>query len=169
MDDKTPAKSPRESAVEINLIALPYDANPRGFVLGGHVMHQIDLAAAMCAVKHSRREVVTASMDDLHFHHPIRIGDFITLQARLTFVGRTSMEIEVRVLAETPLTGDRTVTTTAYITFVALDGRGTPTPVPPLLLETEADHEHWRRADARRADRLKRVEQRRVDDTRDWA
>ncbi len=157
-------KTPRESAVDMTLIALPYDANPRGFVLGGHIMHQIDLVAAMCAVKHARRESVTASMDDLYFHHPIRIGDFVTYSARLNFVGRTSMEIEVRVTAETPLTGATTVTTTAYVTFVALDEHGTPTPVPPLLLETDEDRARWARAETRRDERVRRLETRRIED-----
>jgi acyl-CoA hydrolase len=162
--DRVTGKPPRESEVEMMLIALPYDANPRGYVLGGHIMHQIDMVAAMCAVKHARREAVTASMDDLYFHHPIRIGDFIILRARLALVGRSSMDIEVRVLAEAPLTGERTLTTTAYLTFVGLDTYGRPAPVPPLLLETEEDHRRHARAQARRAERMRRLEQRRVED-----
>lgn len=157
-------KTPRESAVDMTQITLPYDANPRGFVLGGHIMHEIDLVAAMCAVKHARRECVTASMDDLYFHHPIRIGDFVTYSARLNYVGRTSMEIEVKVTAETPLTGDTTITTTAYVTFVALDAYGKPTSVPPLILETDDDRRRWQRAEVRRAERAKRLETRRIED-----
>ena len=162
--DVTGGKTPRDSLVDMTHISLPYDANPRGFVLGGPIMHEIDMVAAMCAVKHARRECVTASMDDLYFHHPIRIGDFVTYSARLNYVGRTSMEIEVRVRAETPLTGDTTTTTTAYVTFVALDAYGKPTPVPPLILETEDDHRRWSRAEARRAERTRRLETRRIED-----
>ncbi len=137
-------------------LVLPNDANTMGNVLGGMVMHWIDLAAAIVAHRHCRSEAVTASMDQVSFLAPIRVGQLAIISARMTYVARTSMEIRVDVQSEDLLSGTRQQTSTAYLTFVAVDKRGQPSPVPPLLLETEEEKREARAAEARRAERLKR-------------
>jgi len=136
-------------------LVLPNDANTMGNVLGGRVLHWIDLAAAIVAHRHCRTEAVTASMDEVSFQAPIRVGQLAVITARMTFVGRTSMEIRVDVQSEDLLSGAREQTSTAYLTFVAVDGKGRPAEVPPLLLETEEEKREARAAEARRAHRLK--------------
>ncbi|HUB08490.1 MAG TPA: acyl-CoA thioesterase [Myxococcales bacterium] len=151
-----PPKPARDSAVDMAELVLPQDANPRGTAFGGRIVQWIDLCAGMAAARHTRRPVVTASMDDLHFHAPLKIGYQALLGARITGVFHTSMEIYVRVMAENPLTGERTLCTDAYLTFVALDDAGRPCEVPPLQLETPEEHEAFRRAQERREQRLQR-------------
>ncbi len=144
------------SLAEMVQFVLPNDANPLGFILGGTVMHLIDIAGAIAASRHTRSQVVTASVDDLQFLHPIRVGDMIILRARVNAAFSRSMEVEVEVFSEEALTGRRQATSRAFLTFVAVDRDGRPAPVPPLLCETE---EERRRADAareRRGERLKR-------------
>lgn len=136
-------------------LVLPNDANTMGNVLGGMVMHWIDLAAAIAAHRHCRTEAVTASMDQVSFLAPIRIGQLAIITARMTYVARTSMEIRVDVQSEDLMTGAREQTSTAYLTFVAVDKRGQPIPVPPLLYENEEEKREARAAEARRAERLK--------------
>jgi acyl-CoA hydrolase len=135
-------------------LVLPNDANTMGNVLGGRVLHWIDLAAAIVAHRHCRTEAVTASMDEVSFQAPIRVGQLAVIAARMTFAGRTSMEIRVDVQREDLLSGEREQTSTAYLTFVAVDGRGRPSAVPPLLFETEEERREARAAEARRARRL---------------
>lgn len=135
-------------------LVLPNDANTMGNVLGGRVLHWIDLAAAIVAHRHCRSEAVTASMDQVSFLAAIRVGQLAVITARLTFVGRTSMEIRVDVQSEDLLSGERRQTSTAYLTFVAVDGKGRPALVPPLLYETEEEKREARAAEARRAQRL---------------
>ena len=130
------------------------DTNIAGNVHGGVIMKLIDTASGVAAVRHARSNVVTASIDRLDFHHPVYVGDVLTLRASLNFVGRTSMEIGVRVETENPLTGMRRHTASAYLTYVALDGNGRPTPLPPLILETEEELRRNREAKARRETRL---------------
>ena len=140
-------------------LVLPNDANTLGNVLGGMVLHWVDLAAAVVAHRHCRSEAVTASMDQVSFLGPIRVGQVAAISARMTYVGRTSMEIRVDVQSEDLGTGERRKTSTAYLTFVAIDKRGRPKPVPPLILETEEDRREARAAEARRTQRLRnRVE-----------
>ncbi|HLQ66181.1 MAG TPA: acyl-CoA thioesterase [Candidatus Limnocylindrales bacterium] len=136
-------------------LVLPNDANTQGNVLGGRVLHWIDLAAAIVAHRHCRTETVTVSLDQMSFLAPIKIGQLALIAARMTFTGRTSMEIRVDVQAEDLLTGERRQTSTAYLTFVAIDKQGRPATVPPLLLETDEDRREWREAEGRRAARLK--------------
>jgi acyl-CoA hydrolase len=136
-------------------LVLPNDANTQGNVLGGRVLHWIDLAAAIVAHRHCRTETVTVSLDQMSFLAPIKIGQLALIAARMTFTGRTSMEIRVDVQAEDLLTGKRRQTSTAYLTFVAIDKQGRPAVVPPLVLETEEDRREWREAEGRRAARLK--------------
>ena len=135
-------------------LVLPNDANTLGNVLGGMVLHWIDLAAAVVAHRHCRSEAVTASIDQVSFLAPIRVGQVAMIAARMTYAGRTSMEIRVDVQSEDLLSGERQQTSTAYVTFVAIDGKGRPRPVPPLILETEDERREARDAETRRAARL---------------
>lgn len=144
----------RESASEYSELALPYDANGLGNVLGGRVMHLVDLCGAMAAMRHARTPVVTASMDSMHFLHPVRIGQLIMLRSSVNRVFRTSMEVGVYVLAETLLTGERLHTCSAYLTFVALDKERNPTSIPPVIPETEEEKRRYREAGERREYRL---------------
>jgi acyl-CoA hydrolase len=136
-------------------LVLPNDANTLGNVLGGRVLHWIDLAAAIVAHRHCRTETVTVSLDQMSFLAPIKVGQLAVIAARMTYTGRTSMEIRVDVEAEDLMTGERKQTSTAYLTFVAIDKQGRPAPVPPLALENDEDRREWREAEARRAARLK--------------
>ena len=133
---------------------LPNDANPLGFLLGGTAMHLIDIAGAIAAHRHTRSLLVTAAVDGLQFLHPIKIGDLVILRATVTATFHTSLEVEVEVFSEETLTGDRKMTSRAFLTFVAIDRSGARCPIPPLLLETESQRQVAREAEARRAARL---------------
>ena len=136
-------------------IVLPNHANVHGNILGGRVMHLIDLAAAMAASRHSRRQSVTASVDSLVFLHPIKVGELVLLEANVCRAFRTSMEVEVEVFSEDLRTGDRLQTSTAFLTFVALDPGGNPCEVPPPIRPlTEADRRRFEGALERRKQRL---------------
>jgi acyl-CoA hydrolase len=135
-------------------IVLPNDANPLNALLGGRLMHWIDLAGAMAAHRHSRAYVVTASIDHLDFLVPVRVGDFVILRSSVNRVFHTSMEVGVKVFAENILTGERRHTSTAYVTFVALDTNQQPHTVPPLILKTEDERRRYREAGERRRMRL---------------
>jgi acyl-CoA hydrolase len=130
------------------------DANSAGNVHGGTVMKLCDEAAALAAVKHSRSRVVTAGMDRMAFLFPINVGQLVTFSATVNAAWHTSMEVGVRVDAETPRTGEVRHTNTAYLTMVALDEDGRPAPVPPLLAETPTERRRQREAELRRANRL---------------
>jgi acyl-CoA hydrolase len=147
-------KPVRESLSEYSEIALPNDANGLGNVLGGKVMHLVDLAAAMAAIRHARRPCVTASVDSLHFLHPVRIGQLIVLRSSVNRVFRTSMEVGVQVETETLLTGEKLHTCSAYLTFVALDENRKAVEIPPVLPETEEERRRYRQAGERREYRL---------------
>lgn len=138
-------------------IVLPNDANTHGNMLGGRVMHLIDIAASMSAVRHCRKPVVTVSVDSLDFRYPIKVGHMILLRASVNFTHDTSMEIGVRVESEDPLTGDRFHTSSAYLTFVALDKNGRPTTVPSVEPETEIEIKRYKAAEERRAYRLENI------------
>ncbi|MCC6334950.1 MAG: acyl-CoA thioesterase [Myxococcales bacterium] len=154
--DALPAKKPSESATEMVQIVLPSDANALGAAFGGSVMGWIDICAAVAAQRHSRQLVVTASMDDLHFHAPIKVGWTVTLRARVVAAFTSSMEVGVTVHAENIQTGERTLTTSALLTFVALDKDGKKLPVPPLAPETDAERKAAAEAVTRRSERLAR-------------
>jgi acyl-CoA hydrolase len=143
-----------ESAVDMVELVLPNDANPLGNILGGRVMHLIDVAGAIAAKRHSRHVVVTASVDYLDFVHPIRVGQLIRLQAFVTRAFRTSMEVEVCVYREDFKTGELRQTSAAFVTYVALDDEGKPVPVPPLILKTAEERRRYREALQRRRNRL---------------
>ncbi len=138
-------------------LVLPHEANVHGSVLGGTVMHWIDLAAAVTANRHSRRPVVTVAIDEMSFLAPIQVGQLASIKARITLVDRSSMEICVEVESEDLLSGERRHTSTAYVTFVAIDPvTQRPIPVPPLVLETDEERAEHARALERRAQRLAR-------------
>lgn len=147
-------KPVRQSISEYSELALPNDANGLGNVLGGKVMHLVDLAAAMAAIRHARRPCVTASVDSLHFLHPVRIGQLILLRSSVNRVFRTSMEVGVQVETETLLTGEKLHTCSAYLTFVALDEDRRAVEIPPVIPETEEEHRRYRQAGERREYRL---------------
>jgi acyl-CoA hydrolase len=136
-------------------LVLPNDANVYGHILGGKVMHLVDLAAAMTAFRHCRRQVVTVSVDSLRFLDPVRVGDLILLEAVLTRSFRTSMEVQVEVRSEGALTGERKKTCSAFLTFVAIDEKGIPSAVPPLIPVTDEEKLRYEQALARRESRLK--------------
>lgn len=147
-------KPVRASVSEYSEVALPNDANGLGNVLGGKVMHLVDIAAAMAALRHARRPVVTASVDSLHFIHPVRIGQLLVLRSSVNRVFHSSMEVGVHVETETLLTGEKLHTCSAYLTFVALDENRKPVAVLPVIPETEEEIRRFREAGERREYRL---------------
>jgi acyl-CoA hydrolase len=147
-------KPVRESASEYFELALPNDANGLGNVLGGKVMHLVDLAAALAGIRHARGPVVTASVDSLHFLHPVHIGELIVLRSAVNRVFRTSMEIGVHVVTEKLRTGEKLHTCSAYLTFVALDDLGNAAHIVPVIPETEDEIRRFREAGERREYRL---------------
>lgn len=151
-------KTTSESQVEMTELILPNDTNLLGNLLGGRLMHWIDIAGAIAASRHSNGVVATVALDNLDFRHPARMGELAILKAKLTWVGRTSMEVLIRAYAENFKSGKTILTNKAYITFVALDKEGNPRVVPPLILETEEEKKENLDAQLRRTERLNRRE-----------
>jgi acyl-CoA hydrolase len=151
-----PPKPASDSLTEMVQVVLPNDANPLGFILGGTVMHLVDIAGAIAALRHTRTRVVTAAVDGLQFLHPIKVGDLIILRSRVTCAFGTSLEVEVDVLSEETLTGVRQLTSHAFLTFVSVDGDGKRQAVPPLLIQTDAERRQCQDAHARRDERLRK-------------
>jgi len=147
-------KKIKDSLVTLAQVMIPEDANPAGNVHGGVIMKLIDTTAGVVAVRHARCNVVTASIDRLDFHNPVFVGNLVFIKGSLNMVGKTSMEVGVRVEAENVITGEVRHTASAYLTFVALDLQGKPQSVPPLLLETEEEVRRNREAQVRREIRL---------------
>jgi len=147
-------KPVQASRINIAQLMQPEHANNLGNVHGGWIMKLVDEAGALACMRHSQRRVVTVAIDSFVFSHPIRIGDLVLLTAEVTFAGRTSMEVEVDVQAENPITGERNRTNTAYLVYVALDDSGHPTPVPPALAETDVERARMEAAKNRQAHRL---------------
>jgi acyl-CoA hydrolase len=156
--DLTPKRA-ADSATEMVQVVLPNDANPLGFILGGTVMHLIDIAGAIACHRHTRSLLVTAAVDDLQFLHSIKVGDLIILKSRVTCVFTTSLEAQVDVFSEETLTGRRQLTSRAFLTFVAINRDGGRVPVPPLIVETEDEQRVCADAHARRVQRLNRKAQ----------
>ena len=148
------SKTVKESQVVMSQMMTPQDINPSGNVHGGVIMKLIDTSASVVAIRHTRANAVTASIDRLDFHHPVFVGDLVTLKASLNYAGTTSMEIGVHVQAENVFTGEVRHTASAYLSFVSLDKDGRPKPVPPLILESEDERRRNREAQARRQIRL---------------
>ena len=153
--DLTPKRA-ADSATEMVQVVLPNDANPLGFILGGTVMHLIDIAVAIACHRHTRTLLVTAAVDDLQFLHSIKVGDLIILKARVTCTFTTSLEVQVDVFSEEILTGARQLTSRAFLTFVAIDRDGAKVHIPPLLIETDEERTECEEAHRRRAARLER-------------
>lgn len=150
-----PPRPVADSKVEMTEIVFPNDANPLGNVMGGRVMHWIDICAAVAAGRHARTPVVTASVDRIDFHNPVPIGGVVVLLAAVNFAGRTSMEVGVKVWQEDRATGDRKHVVSAYLTFVSLDpATKAPRPVPPVLPQTAEEKRRYEGAKERRAQRL---------------
>ena len=147
-------KTVEESSVVVTQLMSPQDVNVAGNVHGGVIMKLIDTAGGIVASRHAQSNVVTASIDRLNFHTPVYVGELVTLKASLNLVGRTSMEVGVRVQSENVVTGDARHTASAYLSFVALDAQGKPRPLPPLILETEDEFRRNRDAQTRREYRL---------------
>ena len=127
------AKPIRASQISIAQLMQPEHANNLGNVHGGWIMKLVDEAGALACMRHAQRRVVTVAIDSMVFRQPIRIGDLVILNAEVTYTGRTSLEAEVQVVAENPVTGERTHTNTAYLVYVALDDKGYPVSVPPVV------------------------------------
>jgi acyl-CoA hydrolase len=149
-------KPVRESQVITTQLVLPNDTNSLGNLLGGTLMHWIDIVGAIAAQRHAGRICVTASVDELVFHHPIRLGEVVTLQASVNRAFSTSMEVGVHVTAHGLVGLPTRSANTAYLTFVAIDDTGRPTPVPPVIPDTEDEHRRYSEAEKRRAARLSR-------------
>ncbi len=152
-------KPARESFVEMVQTVRPEAANAMGIAFGGKVVQWMDMAAAVSALRHTRKPVVTASIDQLHFHAPIKIGEFVIIKAQVNYTGRTSMEVGVMIESENPLTGERRFTTSGYLTFVALDEQGRPSPVPAVTPEAAEEKRKYEEAKRRREEKLKRREE----------
>jgi uncharacterized protein (TIGR00369 family) len=138
MSELTP-KPIRASRITLSQLMHPEHANLLGNVHGGWIMKLVDEAGALACMRHAQKKVVTVAIDSMTFREPIRIGDLVILNAEVAYTGRTSMEAEVHVVAEDPVSGGRTHTNTAYLVYVALDDQGRPAPVPPLLAETNEE------------------------------
>lgn len=155
MTDYTSPKPVSASRVTLSQLMHLEHANLLGNVHGGWIMKLVDEAGALACMRHAQRKVVTVAIDSMTFREPIKIGDLVILNAEVTYTGRTSMEAEVHVLAENPITRERTYTNTAYLVYVALDDNGKPTPVPPITAETDEDAAKLEAAKQRQARRLK--------------
>lgn len=150
----TPDPVRSERHVVLAQVMLPADANPSGDVHGGTLMKLADTAGGIAAVRHARRRVVTAIADSMTFEHPVKVGDLVLIDAQVSWVGRTSLEVEVSIFAERVVTGERRRTSLAYFVFVALGEDGRPHEVPPLELRTQAERDRFARAEERRRFRL---------------
>lgn len=151
-----PGKPVRESYSEYSELALPNDSNSLGNLLGGKVMHLVDLAGAMAAMRHSRNVVVTAAVDQMSFLHPVRIGQWVKLYSAVNRVFRSSMEVGVKVFVEDLIRGETQHTSSAYLTFVAIDDAGKPISVSPVIPETEDEKRRFLEAGLRREYRLRK-------------
>jgi acyl-CoA hydrolase len=148
-------KPMRLSRIQLAQMMQPEHANSQGNVHGGWIMKLADEAGALAATRHAAHRTVTVAVDRMVFHHPIHIGDLVLLNSEVTYAGHTSMEVEVNVIAENPITGSQTHTTAAYLVYVAIGADGKPTRIPPLLAETP---EEQTRMDAARDRQQKRLE-----------
>ncbi|MDF2531985.1 MAG: thioesterase superfamily protein [Clostridia bacterium] len=150
------SKLQKESIVEMTELVLPNDTNLLGNLLGGRLLHWIDIAGAMAAQRHCNSIVATVAIDSVDFKHPVKVGQMVSLEAKVTWVGRTSMEVVVHVCSEDFMTGEKKFTNKAYLTFVGVDSTGRPKAVPALIVETEDEKKEFEDAEKRHAERLKR-------------
>ena len=147
-------KTPLASRITLAQLMQPEHANNLGNVHGGWVMKLVDEAGALACMRHAQKRVVTVAVDSMVFREPIKIGNLVTLTAEVTYTGRTSMEAEVQVIAENPITGELTHTNTAYLVYVALDDEARPTTVPALTAETKEEAARMEQAKARQQRRI---------------
>ncbi len=154
MNDSLTPKPIRGSLVTLAQFMQPEHANPLGNVHGGWIMKLVDECGALACMRHARQRVVTVAMDRMTFRQPIKVGELVTLNAQVTYTGRTSIEAEVHVEAENPITGQRTHTNTAYVVYVALDETGSPAPVPPVFAETPEEQAKLEAGKKRQRQRL---------------
>jgi len=154
MKNSPKPKTARASHISIAQLMQPEHANNLGHVHGGWIMKLVDEAGALACMRHTQKRVVTVAVDSLVFREPIKIGDLVILNAEVTFTGTSSIEAEVQVVAENPITGTRTHTNTAYLVFVGLDDDGRPTPIPALIIETDEEKQRMEQAKKRQAHRL---------------
>ncbi|MBI4731605.1 MAG: acyl-CoA thioesterase [Chloroflexi bacterium] len=150
-------KTVRASRIQLAQLMLPEHANTHGNVHGGWIMKLVDEAGALASTRHAAHRTVTVAIDQMIFRHPVHVGDLVFFNAEVSFAGRTSMEVEVQVVAENPITGERVDTNMAYLVYVAIDEHGKPTQVPPLITETP---EEQARMDAAMVRQKRRLEQR---------
>lgn len=155
MKNQNEPKTVSESAVEMRFLVMPNDTNPQNSIFGGTVMSWIDMAAAMVAERHSNRPVVTVHVDDISFKAPMKVGDHALIKASINYVGKTSMLVGVKVIAENPFTGITRHTTTAYLAFVALDDIGRPIQIRGLIPESEDEKRRYNDGQARIEDMKK--------------
>lgn len=148
------ARTARESQAVMSELMLPHMANNLGHVFGGVILSLVDRVAAVAAIRHARRPCVTVAIDSVVFYEPIYLGELVTAKASVNYVGRTSMEVGVRVEAEDLFTGKRRHTNSCYVTFVAIDSQHRPVPVPKLIPETEEERRRYAAAEERRRRRL---------------
>ena len=149
-------KRVKDSQITLNQLMMPHHTNPMGSVHGGEIMRLVDETGALCAIRHAQRLVATIAIDSMTFHSPVQVGNLVSFYASLNWVGRSSMEVGVRVVAENVLTGEQTHTNSAYVVYIALDNQGRPTEVPRLILETEEEQRRWAEAETRQQRRLER-------------
>ncbi len=154
MDQPHKPKPMSASRIQLAQIMMPEHANTQGNVHGGWIMKLVDEAGGLASTRHSGHRTVTVAIDQMVFRHPIHIGDLVLLNAEVTYTGRTSMEVEVKVIAEDPISGEQIFTNAAYLVYVAIDDNGKPTLVPPLMAETPEEQTRINSAAARQARRL---------------
>ncbi|HEY6109943.1 MAG TPA: acyl-CoA thioesterase [Gemmatimonadales bacterium] len=147
-------RHPSESEAVMAELMMPHHANLMGNVFGGVILSLVDRVAAVCAIRHSRHQCVTVSVDKVDFKEPIHVGELVTAYGRVNFAGHTSMEVGVKLISENVLTGEKRHTNSCYVTYVALDENGQPTPVPPIVPQTPEEKRRYERASQRRASRV---------------
>ncbi len=155
-DSQFVGKCAADSQVTLSQQMMPSDANPLGNIHGGYIMKLVDEAGGLAAMRHAHRPVVTVALDSMSFLSPVKVGHLLTLRSAVNWVGKTSIEVGVRVEAENPITGDIVHTNSAFAVYVALDDTGHPCTVPPLILESADERRRWEEAEARQEIRLRR-------------
>lgn len=151
-------KTPKQTRLTLNQLMLPEHANGYGNVHGGWIMKLVDEAAGICAMRHAHRPTVTVAIDSMTFDEPVHVSELLELTAEITWTGRTSIEVMVNVVAENPMSGDRVATNSAYLVYVALDERGRPTPVPPVLPESDEEKARYAAGQKRQDYRIRQRE-----------
>jgi acyl-CoA hydrolase len=151
-------KSPKQTRLTISQLMLPEHANGHGNVHGGWIMKLVDEAGGICAMRHAHRPTVTVAIDSMTFDEPVHVSELLELTAEITWTGRTAIEVMVNVVAENPMSGDRVATNSAYLVYVALDERGRPAPVPPILPETDEEKARYAAGQKRQEYRIRQRE-----------